>query len=205
MGIAVRCGVVVLACTMAVLSGCALTPEKINLAYAPVVGVSKIPGADHVKVDVVVNDVRTDKRVGSKSNAYGAELAAISANQDIVVLVRDALKSELSARGYEIGNSNIQLVCSIFDFANKFRPGFWSGTAEASVRLQVKIRDRGGNTIYDEIVTGQGTEEHIQLATGKNAKPALERALQASMQTLMDRQDFHDALLRTAPVAAAGN
>jgi uncharacterized lipoprotein YajG len=201
MGAANRLGIVVLVILMAALSGCAFTPEKIDLAYAPTIGASKVPGAERVKVNVVVNDIRTDKRVGSKSNAYGAEMAAITSNQDVVVLVRDALTSELAARGYEVGDSNVELICSIFDFANKFRPGFWSGTAEASVRLQVKIRDDAGNTIYDETVIGQGTEEHIQVATGRNAKPALEKALQMAMRSLMDRQDFHAALLRTAPAA----
>lgn len=179
------------------LGGCALTPEKIDIAYTPTVGAQAIPGAGNVRIDVIVNDVRKDKeRVASKSNGYGMEMAAISSNQDIVVLVRDALKNELSMRGYKTTGGNVRVVCDIFDFENKFRAGFWSGTAEASVRLVIKVRDESGRTLYDETVTGQGEQEKIQLASGKNAKPALEKALQAAIASLMARQDFHEALLR---------
>lgn len=179
------------------LGGCALTPEKIDIAYAPTVGASAIPGAENVHLDVIVNDVRKDKeRVASKSNGYGMEMASISLNQDIVALVRDALKNELAMRGYKTGDGNVQVVCDIFDFENKFRPGFWSGTAVASVRLLIKVRGNSGQTVYDETVTGQGEEEKIQIASGRNAKPALEKALQAAIASLMARQDFHQALLR---------
>lgn len=202
MRLSIRFGMLVLALNLA---GCALTPEKIDIAYAPTVGVAKIAGAENVRLNVVVNDVRTHKdRVGSKSNAYGAELAPISVNQDLVALVKDALKTELSMRGYDVSGGNIQVVCDIFDFDNKFRAGFWSGTAEASVRLQIKVRDKVGNTVFDETVSGQGTEEHIQMATGRNAKPALEKALQATISSLIAREDFHRALLRTSGSAARG-
>jgi uncharacterized lipoprotein len=198
---AVRWGAVLLALGM---GGCAFTPEKIDIAYAPTVGATAVPGADKIKLDVSVNDVRTNKeRVGSKSNGYGAELAPISTNQDIVVLVHDALQNELAMRGYQVGSGDVHVICSIFDFANKFRTGFWSGTAEGSVRLQVKIRNEAGNTLFDEIITGQGTEEHIQVAAGRNAKPALEKALHDAMVTLMARQDFHQALLRAGATETA--
>lgn len=199
---AVRSGMFVLAFC---LGGCAFTPEKIDVAYAPSVGTARIPGAENVRVEVTVNDVRTVKdRVASKSNAYGAQLAPISINQDLVTLVKDALKTELSMRGYVVDGGNIQVVCDIFDFANNFRPGFWSGTAEAGVRLQVKVRDKAGNITFAETVSGQGAEEHIQMATGRNAKPALEKALQATIASLMARQDFHQALLRAGSSAQIG-
>lgn len=198
----IRSGMVVLALC---LGGCAFTPEKIDIAYAPSVGAARIPGAESVRLDVMVNDVRTVKdRVASKSNAYGAQLAPISVNQDLAALVKDALKTELLMRGYNVEGGNIQVVCDIFDFANNFRPGFWSGTAEAGVRLQVKVRDRAGNITFAETISGQGAEDHIQMATGRNARPALEKALQSTIASLMARQDFHQALLRTGGAASTG-
>lgn len=193
-----------MAAALLLLGGCALTPEKIDVGYAPSVNVQKVSGAENIHASLIVNDVRTNKdRVASKTNAYGTEMAAISTNQDLVSLVRDALRAELTNRGYKIDGSNTQIICDIFDFNNQFRTGFWSGTAEGSVRLNVKVRSVDGNITFSETVTGQGREEKIQLASGKNAKPALEKALKQAIENLMERQDFHRALLRAGGVEQA--
>lgn len=188
-----------IALAMLVLGGCALTPETIDVGYVPSANVQEVQGASDVHASLLVNDVRTNKeRVASKTNAYGTEMGAISLNQDLVTLVHDALLTELSNRGYAMDGGGTQVVCDIFDFANRFRSGFWSGTAEGSVRLNVKVRTADGNIIFSETVTGEGRQEKIQLASGKNAKPALEKALKDAIDNLMARQDFHQALLRSS-------
>ncbi|MEN1957361.1 YajG family lipoprotein [Luteimonas sp. MJ204] len=192
----------VLVAAFLALGGCALTAEKIDVAYQPASGVAPIEGAGNVQVALQVNDVRTERdRVSSKTNGYGQKMGAISLNQDLTELVKDALEAELDVRGYSLAGNGIQLVCDIVDFNNEFRSGFWSGTAVGNVRFNVKIRSSEGNIIYTEMITGDGQEEGIQLASGKNAAPALERALQAAVAALMARSDFHAALAKAGGAA----
>ena len=199
MGLLKRC---VLVAAFLALGGCALTAEKIDVGYQPASGVAPIEGAGNVQVALQVNDVRTERdRVSSKTNGYGQKMGAISLNQDLTELVKGALEAELGARGYSLDGSGIQLVCDIVDFNNEFRSGFWSGTAVGNVRFNVKIRSSEGNIIYTEMITGDGQEEGIQLASGKNAVPALERALQAAVAALMARSDFHAALAKAGGAA----
>lgn len=177
------------------LPSCALTPEKIDLVYTPASNAVVVEGAAGTELNVVVNDVRarTD-RVASKVNGYGQEMAAISLNQDVSKLVEDALELELRNRGFNVNGSGVQVVAEVYDFQNEFQSGFWSGTALASVRLNIKVRNASGVYTFSEMIVGQGRKEKIQLATGKNAQPALDEALRNAMKALFERDDFYSAI-----------
>lgn len=86
------------------LSGCALTTDRIELQYNPQQGVSQIPGANNVAVNVQVVDQRQDKsKVSSKKNGFGMEMAPILATEDVAVTVRKAIEQELRTRGFQLG------------------------------------------------------------------------------------------------------
>lgn len=186
---------VLLSLVACVLPGCALTPEKIDLVYTPSSNATVVEGAAGTQLAVIVNDVRTrTDRVASKVNGYGQEMAAISLNQDVSELVGNALELELRNRGFSVGEQGVQIVCEVYDFQNEFQSGFWSGTAIASVRLNVKVRNASGAYSFSETVVGQGRKEKIQVASGKNAQPALDEALRNALKALLDREDFYSAI-----------
>jgi uncharacterized lipoprotein YajG len=185
------------ALTFLLLTGCAFSPEKIDVGYSPSSNATLIQGASDIGIKLQINDVRTTTdRVSSRTNAYGQELGAISLNEDVSTIVRTALETELRNRGYRVDGGKVSVVCDIQDFYNRFQTGFWSGTAVASVRFNVKVRDSQGNYIFSETVTGQGRKEKIQMATGKNAKPALDDALKNAVNALFQRDDFYQAIRR---------
>lgn len=190
-----------LAC--AAFTGCALTPETIAVEYAPSTNVLPIAVASSVPITVVVSDARgaTD-RVASKQNMYGMEMAAISTTEEIPEIVKSAMEAELSARGYAVNDTGVVVACEVFDFSSKFQSGFWSGTAVANVRLNVKVRNAQGSYIFSELVRGEGRKEKIQLASGANAKPALDAALKQTMDNLFARPDFFAAIARAAEGSA---
>lgn len=184
---------------IASLSGCALTSEHIDLNYTPATDAQAVPGASSIPVTVVISDVRsTTDRVSSKVNGYGQEMGAIISNQDVPGLVKNALETEMHDRGYPIDASGVAVLCEIYDFYNKFQTGFWSGTAVANVRLNIKVRNRDGSYIFSEMVRGEGRTEKIQLATGSNAKPALDKALRAALDALFQRHDFYESIQKAA-------
>lgn len=181
------------------LTGCAFSSEKIDVNYTPAANPTLIQGASDIRVDVRINDVRarTD-RVGSRTNGYGAELGAIDLNQNVSVLIENAIETELRNRGYKLENGKVVVQVEIHDFYNRFQTGFWSGTATASVRLNVKIKDAAGTFIFSEMIAGQGTKESVQMMTGKNAKPPLEEALKNAMNSLFARDDFYAAIAKAS-------
>jgi len=189
-----------LACcvAMATLSGCALTTEQIELNYSQRAGVSKVPGADVVSVNVQVTDQRLDKsKVSSKKNGYGMEMAPITAAEDVAVTVRKAIEKELQAHGFQLGSDAalVKITADLTRFYNDHKTGFFSGDAVADLNMSVTVKSRGGEQLFSKQIIAQGKEPNTQLATGNNAKLALERALENGMKGLFEDKAFMTALL----------
>lgn len=183
---------------IASLSGCALTTEQIELNYTQQAGVSKVAGADTVSVNVQVSDQRLDKsKVSSKKNGFGAEMAPITAAEEVAVTVRKAIEKELQARGFHLGSDAalITISADVTRFYNDHKMGFFAGDAVADLDMSVMVKSRSGQQLFSKQIVAQGKEANTQLATGNNAKLALERALQNGMKMLFDDPAFVAALL----------
>ncbi|MCX7100941.1 MAG: YajG family lipoprotein [Methylobacter sp.] len=180
------------------LSGCALTTDRIELQYNQQHGVLKIPGASSVSVNVQVADQRQDKsKVSSKKNGYGMEMAPILATEDVTVTVRRAIEQELRARGFPLSSDAalVQIAADLTRFYNDHKIGFFSGDAVADLDMSVIVKSKKGDLLYSQRVVAQGTEPNTQLASGENAKLALNRALENGMKSLFEDQAFLSALM----------
>ncbi len=189
-----------LACFLAFtgLSGCALTTEQIDIRYTQQAGVSRVAGADNVSVAVQVVDHRPDKtRVSSKKNAFGMEMAPITASEDVAVTVRKAIETELRARGFKPGSdaAQVRVAADLTRFTNDHKMGFFAGDAVADLSLSVTVNSKSGKQLFSKQVIAQGKEPNTQLATGNNAKLALQRALENGMKILFEDASFIAALL----------
>ena len=190
----------VLACSVAVasLSGCALTTEQIELNYTQQAGVAKIAGAENVSVNVQVTDQRLDKsRVSSKKNGYGMEMAPITAAEDVAVTVRKAIEKELQARGFQLGSDMalVRVAADVTRFYNDHKMGFFAGDAVADLNLSVIVKSKSGQLLFSKQIIAQGKEANTQLASGNNARIALERALENGMKVLFEDPGFLSSLL----------
>lgn len=189
---------IVLCLVVASLSGCALTTERIELQYPQRQGISQIPGANHVCINVQVNDQRQDKsKVSCKKNSLGIEMAAILATEDVTVSIRRFVEKELLSRGFQLGSdtANVQVVANLTRFYNDFKCGFFSGNAVADFNMSVAVESKKGDLLYSRQIIAQGTEPNIQLASGENASRALNRALKNGIKSLFEDQDFLSALM----------
>lgn len=188
------------ACCVAIasLSGCALTTEQIELNYTQQAGISKVAGADNVSVSVQVTDQRLDNnKVSSKKNGFGMEMAPITAVEDVAVTVRKAFEKELQTRGFQLGSDAalVKITAGVTRFYNDHKMGFFAGDAVADLNMSVAVNSRSGQQLFSKQIVAQGKEANTQLATGNNAKLALERALQNGMKTLFEDQAFMSVLL----------
>lgn len=181
----------------ALLSGCALTTDRIEIQYKQQQGVAQIPGASNVPVSVQVNDQRQDKsKVSSKKNGFGMEMAPILAAEDVPVTIRRAIELELRSRGFQIGAdaSLIQIAADLTRFYNDHKLGFFAGDAVADLNLSVIVRSKQNDVLYSRQIVAQGIEPNTQLMTGENAKRALDRALENGIKYLFEDPAFLAAL-----------
>jgi uncharacterized lipoprotein len=182
-------------------SGCALTSENVDLAYVPQTGVVAQAGARDVAVDVKVADQRPDKsrKVSSKKNGFGMETAPILANEDVTVTVRRAMEQELQARGFTLGgDAAVSVAADLIRLWNDHKMGFFSGDAMAEMQMSVAVKDRGGRGVYSRLIQVQGAETNTMLATGNNARLALNDALAKCMKALFDDPAFTAALIEAS-------
>ena len=191
--------VLAFACCVAVagLSGCALTTEQVELNYVQQAGAA---------VNVQVADQRLDKsKVSSKKNGYGMEMAPITAAEDVAVTVRKAIEKELQARGFQLGSEAalVKIAADLTRFYNDHKMGFFAGDAVADLNMSVIVKSNGGALLYSKQIVAQGMEKNTQLASGKNARIALERALENGMKTLFEDRAFVSALLVSTESKAA--
>lgn len=186
---------------LAGLEGCALTTERIELLYNPQPGVTPLPGAKDVSVNVRVADQRQDKsKVSSKKNGFGIEMAPILASEDVAVTVRRAMEQELRARGFQLGTTDtlVQIEADLIRFYNDHKAGFFSGDAVADLNMSILVKSRSGGMLFSKQIAAQGIEPNTMLMTGENAKLALNRALENGMKILFDDQTFLSALVASS-------
>lgn len=196
-----------IACCVAVasLSGCALTTEQIELNYTQQAGVAKVAGAENVSVNVQVADQRLDKsKVSSKKNGFGMEMAPITAAEDVAVTVRKAIEKELQARGFQLGSDTalVKVAADVTRFYNDHKMGFFAGDAVADLNMSVTVKSQNGALLFSKQIIAQGMEKNTQLATGNNARLALDRALENGMKMLFEDPGFVSALLTSSGSAA---
>jgi uncharacterized lipoprotein YajG len=163
-------------------------------------GVSEVPSARAAGVVVSVADARSDHRdrVSVKKNGYGMEMAAIRSDRDVAQLLKESIETELRARGFRVGEGTTQTKVDLMTFYNDFKIGFFSGDAVAEVSFNVQVVGSSGAILYSKPVSSTGKAPDILLASGTNAKTALENGLQTAVANLMADPDFINAMIKSA-------
>ena len=186
------------------LAGCALETDYIQVRHTPVAGVQPIPGAERVGLQVETRDARTAnrERVSVKKNGYGMEMAPIVATNDVIAEVRQAVTGELEARGFRIGGPDGRVEVEVLRFFSEFRAGFWSGVAAADLQANVRVLDPAGRIAFTRTYNAEGLNPSIQIASGENARVALEAGLQRLVRAIGDDPDLTRALLALQPAPA---
>ncbi len=116
-------------------------------------------------------------KVSYKKNGYGMEMGEIISDNDVIELVSKSIKTELQNRGFMVDGGDVEVNIEMIKFYNDFKSGFFAGDASAEIIMRVQVKQKNGNIPYNKTITGAYTEQNIQLATGSNAKKALDGAL----------------------------
>ena len=182
-------------------TGCAITQDHIRLTYVPQSGVTKIVGTNFISVQVLMTDSRAIRdKVSAKKNGFGMEMASIVSDDDVPGMVKFAIETEPENRGFHVQKGEVTLAVDLSKFYSNFEIHFWSGTAVAEASIEAKVKDTNGQILYSKLIVGNGEEGGCQLASGYNAKLALDRALHDLVVRLFSDNDFIVALEKVRKV-----
>ena len=161
--------------------------------------VKKITDAEKIEIQVTVNDNRPKKKhvVGCKVNGYGMKGAKIICTNQVDEIIKNALINELKNRGFVLGanGATVLINAEIIKLKNKFKPGIFAGDALSETNLNIKVLNSDGSLRYNKNIIGKGERPDIQLASGRNARIALERSLKDAIAQIMDDAQFINAIL----------
>lgn len=185
-------------CSIALLSGCALTVDRIDVPYQGRGNITVVEGAAKVQVEVIEIDKRTifKDRVGVKKNGYGMEMASIEAINDVAKTFAQAAAFEFEQLGFKIGKGGKLVRVELVRFYNDFKMGFFAGDAVADGLINIQVEDQSGANLFAKSYEGGGMEPNIQLASGENARIALMKAMTDIVGKIAQDTDLHKALLK---------
>jgi hypothetical protein len=191
----------------AVSSGCGTLggTAPISLSYQAQAPVARLPGAESVQVKVVVNDLREQKdwvcaRSGRQVENARQATDTIASTTAPAGLVSQAIKAELSHRGFDIDYRGVQVVANLVMFLC-YPSGPFS--IEATVGIDISVYPAGrapaGQQLFYRYIEGERLPlREAELWSSEFAKPALEAALGDSMKRLFGDRRFINALLSPA-------
>lgn len=181
-----------------IFSGCALTVDRIDIPYQGRANITVVEGAEKVNVNVTNEDKRTvfKDRVGTKKNGYGMEMALIVATNDVAKTFSDAISFELENLGFKVAEGGKTVKVELIRFYNDFKMGFFAGDAIADGLINVLVTNKKGDVIFVRSYEGGAIEPNTQLATGKNARAALIKAMTDIIGKVAQDKDLHAALLK---------
>lgn len=182
------------------LSACALEPDYIEVRAPAPAATAPLAGAERVSLAVEVRDNRQIRdRVSNKINAYGMEMAPIFATNDVLAEAREAIVIDLRSRGFSFDGADARLEMEFTRFYGRFITGFWSGTASGEIILNLRVVAPDGRLIFARSYNAEGLIPRIQLASGENARTALDAALARLVRMVGDDQELLRTLLSMAP------
>lgn len=182
----------------ALVSGCALTEDSIPVKYSAPANISVVPGAKDVTISVAAADGRVSNRdrVSTKKNGYGMEMAKITAANDVVAEVGQAVQTELASLGFNVGPGGIAITVQTTNFYNDFKPGFWTAEAVAEVAFDLTAKRQDGTLVYSRSYRAIGVNKDVMLMMGEQAAPALSAALRDAVQLVVQDTNLHQALVQ---------
>lgn len=180
------------------VSGCALTEDSIPIKYSAPANISIVQGAKDVTIRISPSDGRVSNRdrVSTKKNGYGMEMARITASNDVVNEVGQAVQVELASLGFNVGPDGINIAVQTTNFYNDFKTGFWTAEAVAEVAFDLTAKRTDGTLVYSRSYRAVGVNKDVMLMMGEQAAPALSAALRDAVQMVVNDSNLHQALVQ---------
>jgi uncharacterized lipoprotein YajG len=161
--------------------------ERVTLS-PPVVNVAPVSGAEQVNLDVVSQDKRVQfkDRVGTLRSSS----MRIVADADVADLVRGAVASGLQKQGFALTAGGLILTVEL----ENFYCDIYYATS-ASVSFTLRVRGDAGRTLYAHHYEGAGSAGSAIFDRNAAAKKALEEAVGAAIDQVMQDRSLQRALL----------
>ena len=193
-------GLLAVVTVMIIFSGCATGSGYVTLSYVPQYNITRVPGAELRRAQVIVIDQRPIRdRVGARKNMKGVEVAPIVATNDVACVLTDAMEAELTNRGYVVDTGGAIIEMRLQKLYTDFKVGFWSRRADTEFLFNVCVLNVDGKELFQKNIRQEWSKPGLTMSA-KRVNKALDTALREMVQTLFRDPVFLDAVNRGFPI-----
>lgn len=175
------------------VGGCLLSPMSVPITYQPASNVTPVPGAASVHVSVVGEDQRAN------TNTVGQyDQQTVVTRDDVGETARDAVQSELKARGFVIDNGPASSIVrvQILRLNGHFFSSLFYSSYTAELIMHVEVERRGKVIVYSQSFDVTDTiHPTVFGSVSKDFGDSLSGALQKGVAKLFDDPAFMGALI----------
>ncbi len=168
------------------VGGCLMAPLSVPITYQPASNVSPVPGASSVHVHVVGEDQRANDR------------QSVVTSNNVADTARDAMQSELRARGFVIDNgpASTEVRVRVEKLNGHFFSTLFYSSYTAELTMHVEVQRPGKVIAYSQSFDAtDATHPAVFGSVSKDFGDALSGALQQGVAKLFDDPAFMHALL----------
>jgi uncharacterized lipoprotein YajG len=184
---------VLLLMLVATLAGCALNPLSVLVTYQRESNIAPVAGASLIHVQVVGEDQRADK---TSVGQYDQQ--PIVAGNNVIDTARDAVQSELQARGFVIDSApaNTVVRVQVLRLSGHFFSSLFFSSYTAELIMHVEVERPGKGIAYSQSFDETDTYHPSVFANvSDDFGAALSGALQKGVAQLLEDPAFMAALL----------
>jgi uncharacterized lipoprotein YajG len=175
------------------VGGCLMAPLSVPITYQPASNVQPVPGASSVHVHVVGEDQRAN------TNSVGQyDQQNVVTSNNVGDTARDAVQSELRARGFVIDNgpASTEVRVQVVKLNGHFFSTLFYSSYTAELSMHVEVERPGKVIVYSQSFdTTETTHPAVFGSVSKDFGDALSGALEQGVAKLFDDPAFMAALL----------
>src|SRR6202035_1950264 len=129
------------------VGGCLMAPSSVPITYQPESNTKPVPGASSVRVHVVGEDQRANT-----TNVGQHDEQAVVTSNNVGDTARDAVQSELRARGFVIDNgpASTQVRVQVVKLNGHFFSTLFYSSYTAELSMQVEVERPGKVIAYSQ-------------------------------------------------------
>jgi uncharacterized lipoprotein YajG len=175
------------------VGGCLMAPLSVPITYQPESNVAPVPGASSVHVHVVGEDQRANT-----TNVGQYDQQSVVTSNNVADTARDAVQSELRARGFVIDNgpASTEVRVRVEKLNGHFFSSLFYSSYTAELSMHVEVVRPGKVTAYSQSFDETDTTHPAVFGSvSKDFADALSGALEQGVAKLFDDPAFMHALI----------
>lgn len=188
-----------------ILSGCSVTPESVEISYAPRPGIQPTANTYKTKIAVQIDDRRLQKFRLSNIRSTFIDTTPIFVRNDVTSALQWAVGSELRNLGFSLVDESPDLiiVAELARFDIQYVSNYVYGTAVANIHFHVIVYNKQFQYLYQTTVSAQTIGEDWLTSKGETARLALNKALENGLDQLFANKAFVTTLQTGTPPSPA--